>query len=63
MPNEVRNAVRAHDRQRGVKPTLHQGRNFVERAVREHSVEPRVDPPAKLRPIWREIEARPFAGP
>ena len=61
MADEMRNAVRAHDRQRRIEPPLHQRRDFVERAVREHRVEPRVDPLAELRPIGREIEARPFA--
>ena len=58
----MRNAVRAHDRQRRIEPPLHQGRHLVERAAREHGVEPRVDALAELRTIWREIEARPFAG-
>ena len=61
MGDEMRNAMRAHDRQRRIEPPFSQRRDLVERALREHGVEPRVDPPAELRPIGREIEARPFS--
>ncbi len=59
----MRNAVRAHDRQRRIEPPFLKRRDLVERAPREHDVEPRVDALTKLRPIGREIEARPFALP
>ena len=59
----MRNAVRAHDRQRRIEPPLHQSCDFVERAAGKHGVEPRVDALAELSTVWREIKARPFAGP
>ena len=58
MGDEMRNAVRAHDRQRRIEAPLHQRGDFVERALGEHGVEPRVDALVELRPIGREIEAR-----
>ena len=61
MGDEMGNAVRAHDRERRIKPALPQRRDFVERPLRKHGVEPRVDASAEFRAIGREIKARPFA--
>src|ERR1700728_4690298 len=62
MGDEMRNAMRAHDRQRRIEPPLNQRRNLVERSMREHGVEPRLDPPAERSAFWREMKPRPFAG-
>ncbi len=58
--DEMGNAMRAHDRQRRIEASLDQRGDFVERALGEHGVEPRVDALIELRPIGREIEAPPF---
>jgi len=57
---KMRNAMRAHDRQRGIEPALHERRDFVERAPRKHGVEPRVDARPELCAIGRKVDARPF---
>ena len=56
----MRHAMRAHDGQRRIEAPILQRRDFIERALPEHGVEPGVDPPVKLRPIGREVNPRPF---
>ena len=62
MLNEMGNTVRAHDGERRIEAPLHQGCDLVERPEGEHGAEPRVDALAELRPVRREIKARPFSS-
>ena len=61
MGDEMRHAVRAHDRQRGVEATLRERGDLVEPALIEHRVEAGLDPPKERVAVRGEEEAGPFA--